>query len=766
MPALPALRQFPVPFSEFSNYPDRMNTRLYTPVALSAALCLAIPAALAESSVTGPDKPAKTTQKEPVKLPAVVVKGRHIGKPFETPAAVSRHGQDELGQDINTLIRTLPGTFTQHDIGQGGFAVNIRGLEGLGRVNTTVDGVSQTFYQTNPAHGWNGNTTYVDENFIAGIEVIRGAAAGAGGTNALAGHAELRTIDIDDLIDKDRNFGMQATYRQGSNGYGKNGMLGVAARYSLNEDSSIGFLSAVSGKRKLGYKNGAGETIASDGFDENLPMESGLRARSTLNKLQWQIGKNHALTLSHMGSRSRFTNNHSPLQVRTRTGLLKYRYTPLSDLVDLRADLSYTDARQTFLRGTNSSEDYVGRTTANPSWAFTLQNRSLFDLQGSDLILDYGGKTMRTRYRSNYSNKLLLAEGRQNTDSLFADARWQPGKWTVSAGIGYQRYGIQGYLPPTDDNGAIVLPKGGDIHFKRTEGRLNPRFGLAYQALDWLQIYTNIGRSSRSPNVQEFMYTNNVQGNPYSVNPYLKGETALNRDIGLNILKYGLLKPDDSLRLKAGYFDNRIKNFITQTQLYICGEDSLSRCSLDDYAGGSNRIAPVGLFLNLRDTVRQRGWEVEGGYDFGRGYINLSWSKTTNNFPSDYLADMGFSHIRTLPENVWSLDIGSRWLDNRLIVGARLNRTGKDTIAGGVDSESGLQSTAKLSANPAIIDLYASYQAAKQLKLFLNIDNLTNRVYNYPLSGGTLGTGNLGYSNANRGTGRGRTIYGGLSVKF
>ena len=187
-------------------------------------------------------------------LPTVEVRGKRADKPFRTPSAVSHRDADELGQDANTLIRTMPGTFTQHDLGQGGFAVNIRGLEGFGRVNTTVDGVTQTFFQANPAHGWNGNTTYVDENFIAGIDVSRGSVAGVGGVNALAGNAELRTLDVDDLVAKDRKFGFQTTYRQGTNGYGKNGMMGAAVRHEFENGGSIGFLSAISGKRKSGYK--------------------------------------------------------------------------------------------------------------------------------------------------------------------------------------------------------------------------------------------------------------------------------------------------------------------------------------------------------------------------------------------------------------------------------------------------------------------------------------------------------------------------------
>lgn len=98
-------------------------------------------------------------------LPSLKVTASKINHSYQTPSAVSHIEKDETGRDLNEIIRSSPSLFTQHDIGQGGISVNMRGLEGFGRVNTTIDGVSQTFYQTNPAHGWNGNTVYVNEDF-------------------------------------------------------------------------------------------------------------------------------------------------------------------------------------------------------------------------------------------------------------------------------------------------------------------------------------------------------------------------------------------------------------------------------------------------------------------------------------------------------------------------------------------------------------------------------------------------------------------------
>lgn len=143
---------------------------------LSTITCLLASLFFCQTTWADEVEQQQTQQEDTVQqLPAITVIGKRTDKVFQTPAAVSHRDADIFGQDLNTIIRSVPGVSTQHDIGQGGIAVNIRGLEGMGRVNTTVDGVSQSFFQQNPAHGWNGSTAYVDENFIAGTDIQRGS---------------------------------------------------------------------------------------------------------------------------------------------------------------------------------------------------------------------------------------------------------------------------------------------------------------------------------------------------------------------------------------------------------------------------------------------------------------------------------------------------------------------------------------------------------------------------------------------------------------
>lgn len=704
-------------------------------------------------------------------LPEIKVTAERNNVPFQTPSAASYIKHDELGRDLNEVIRSSPSLFTQHDIGQGGIAINMRGLEGAGRVNTTIDGVSQTFYQTNPAHGWNGNTVYINEDFLAGAEIERGMARGADGGNALGGSVNFRTLAPSDLVQEDKQFGGRFTLRRGNNGYGNNGIVALAHQRALSNGGSFGALAAFGGKVKGGYKNGAGEVIAGDGLDMDTPMESGVHARNFMAKLEYAPNRYHSFKLNYIGNRSRTINNHTPIDVATDSSLLQYRYKPLSDKIDLRADVAYTHSRQYFAKE-NHDNGYQNRHTTNPTWQFNLSNRSLFEFENSDLSLNYGVNVQRTRYGVDESafdqteRNDTLAKGHQNTANLFAEAEYQIGKWTLTGGARYEQYRYGGYLPATQDNGAIVFPAGGDVNFKHKQNHFNPYFGLAYQATDWLQLYSTYAHTSRAPMVQEFMYVNNMQNNPYSINPFLKSETARNHDIGFNIFKQGLLTANDTARLKVNYFNNRIRNYIYQDQFYVC--DDHSKCSLDDYLNGNMDVPAVGINLNLPEKTKIRGWEIEGGYDFGRAYVNVAYSRSKTQLPIDWLADTT-STTRTQPSYQLVADLGTRWLDNKLTIGARLTRIGDDTVPAGVDSDSNLPTVSKVKGGQNIYDLYARYNVSKHANLFFNIENLTNTVYNYPLSsGGTLGTGNVGPQSdwANKGTGRGRTVYAGFTLQF
>ena len=59
---------------------------------------------------------------------------------LEKTGATSSRTTDKNLQSLDATVRSMPGTYTQIDPGQGAISVNIRGMSGFGRVNTMVDG--------------------------------------------------------------------------------------------------------------------------------------------------------------------------------------------------------------------------------------------------------------------------------------------------------------------------------------------------------------------------------------------------------------------------------------------------------------------------------------------------------------------------------------------------------------------------------------------------------------------------------------------------
>jgi hemoglobin/transferrin/lactoferrin receptor protein len=163
---------------------------------VSAALAVAAAPAGAAENVAGQGN---------VEFKPLVVSGDALSdeqRALEKPGAVSSRGADTKLQSLDSILRGIPGTYTQIDPGQGAVSVNIRGLSGLGRVNTMVDGVSQNYYGSAPSslsHGAAPSSSFgalIDPNFIVGVDVNRGTGGGASGVNALAGSANFRTLCV------------------------------------------------------------------------------------------------------------------------------------------------------------------------------------------------------------------------------------------------------------------------------------------------------------------------------------------------------------------------------------------------------------------------------------------------------------------------------------------------------------------------------------------------------------------------------------------
>ncbi|HHF3511009.1 TPA: TonB-dependent receptor [Haemophilus influenzae] len=194
-------------------------------------------------------------------------------KPFtEAKAKSTRENVFKETQTIDQVIRSIPGAFTQQDKGSGVVSVNIRGENGLGRVNTMVDGVTQTFYSTALDSGQSGGNSQfgasLDPNFIAGVDVNKSNFSGSNGVNTLSGSANFRTLGVNDVITDDKPFGLIVKGMTGSNATKSNFMTMAAGRKWLDNGGYVGVVYGYSQREvSQDYRIGGGERLASLGQD-------------------------------------------------------------------------------------------------------------------------------------------------------------------------------------------------------------------------------------------------------------------------------------------------------------------------------------------------------------------------------------------------------------------------------------------------------------------------------------------------------------------
>jgi len=206
--------------------------------------------------------------------------------------------------------------------------------------------------------------------------------------------------------------------------------------------------------------------------------------------------------------------------------------------------------------------------------------------------------------------------------------------------------------------------------------------------------------------------------NSYSPNPFLEPEIAKGWEIGANIKKDGLLTEGDIFRLKANYYYQNIENYIAV-----------------------QNVGMVWWFANTPGTSVIKGLELEALYDAGFAFANVSYTHAESSLPP---TQNGLGVASYLPDNVFALTAGARFLERRLTVGGRLNYVGNtDAGQGFFGSE-----VADWDAY-TLVDAFANYKFDNGLDLSLNVTNVFDKAYTPALSTLSSWTGD---------TGRGRTV--------
>ncbi|VCU69152.1 Fe(3+) dicitrate transport protein FecA precursor [Pigmentiphaga humi] len=112
------------------------------------------------------------------------------------------------GMSVGDIFRGVPGVLVGELRNSGGLDINIRGMQGQGRVPILVDGARQ---ETTVYRGYSGvvSRSYIDPDLIGGITIDKGPTLSAQGTGATGGLVSMRTIKAEDIVRPGQDFGIR-----------------------------------------------------------------------------------------------------------------------------------------------------------------------------------------------------------------------------------------------------------------------------------------------------------------------------------------------------------------------------------------------------------------------------------------------------------------------------------------------------------------------------------------------------------------------------
>lgn len=685
---------------------------------------------------------------------------------YTRPGAYSSRTLNKNLQSLDASLRSMAGTYTQIDPLQGTVSVNIRGMNGLGRVNTMVDGVTQTFFGMAPANYHGGANTAagvpLDPNFLAEVDVTRGNSAGSQGVNALAGSANMRTLGVDDVLMAGRQIGVLSRFKVGDNGLGRTGMVAVAGKTDpFANGGGLGAMVGISGTRTYAtYKNGGGRSSKDFIGEDNKYLRQ--EPHSEIYKLNFNPDEFNKIELSGRNYSNTFTRR----DITSDDYAVRYNYTPLNELIDFNLLASTSRGNQSYKP--ESLYNFNRSSTTNKSNAVDLNNTSRFTL-AEDLYAEFqvGGKVMDTRYSRRFvqstetDRNAFAPAGKQKISALYTGLTLNKDIYQLDLNLNYTRSQVEGHKPACADN-EKCFPQGATT-LRLDDTAFNPSATLSAQVTPWLQPFVSWSHSSRAPNVQEVFFAN--EGGA-SMNPFLKPEKAETWEAGFNVNKKGLLLEQDSFHLKALAYHTRIKDYITSESFMLCYSGQLCH-DLENSFGGFN----ANVYVNTTSPVTTKGYEIEAGYDVGFAYANLAWSKQQTDQPTSIASTVysfAYSDMSDLPESYATLDIGGRLFDQKVTLGSLVKFTGKSKRLSteGISTDTNSVPKEKMPNIPTVIDLYSSWQMTDNVLLRFSVQNVTNRDYaealnrmnqslDYAQEGASVNT-----------TARGRTYVFGGEIQF
>jgi len=542
-------------------------------------------------------------------LNEVVVTGlSNAGQRNNTPTPISIISMQQLEQNNSTniidAIAKQPG-ISQVTTGPGISKPVIRGL-GYNRIITLHDGIRQEGQQWGDEHG-----IEIDEASVYKVEILKGPASLAFGSDALAG--VINFLSAPTLPEGEISGKISAGYQT------NNGLLNFSANIAGNKHGFI-FDVRYSNKMAHAYQNKYDGYVLNSGF-----KEQSANAIIGLNR-SWGYSHLHLSTYRIMpgiveGERDSLTgqfvkpdvvNGEEVLAVAGQSDFYSYsQQIPYQDVNHYKAVLN-----NSFLVGKSTLKAIIGwqqnrrkefgEVSAPEQYGlyfylntFNYEVKYILPVnKGLDFSFGINGMQQSSQ---NKGTEFLVPEYDLFDAGIFAIARKSYHKLELSGGLRYdirKEHGKDLYLdaagqPITHpDEGAIHRFAAFDTKFSGVSGSI----GATYRFSDQFFTKVNISRGFRSPNIGE-MGSNGIHEGTlrYELgNPDLKAENSLQLD-------YSLGYNSEHVSADLDLFTNRIDNYIFLAKLQsVSGSDSLvDGNSVFKYTAGNATLAGGELTIDI-----------------------------------------------------------------------------------------------------------------------------------------------------------------------
>jgi hemoglobin/transferrin/lactoferrin receptor protein len=541
------------------------------------------------------------------------------------PASASVIARDDFNEvqaaTVSQIAKKLPGV----EFG-GGPRVNgeipaIRGVFGPS-ITLLLDGARQND-STSPGLK---SPLFVDPYFLNRAEILRGPASSLYGSGGIGGVMAFSTYSARDLLESGRRVGGGA--KLAYNDADKS--MRLNARLYGGNDRIDGLLAFGSHDWNKIRQGGGGHLDPNDGKADSGLLKLGLQPTADSRvELSHQFYKSDNLQVNNAQATEYRTANFpltmpavQMVRVDQSNTVLKGRVGDADGAPALAGSLYKTRLRYVHDRSPDPAiTNVLYSDTETETVGGSLQGSRVIEsgwgrhrvTGGLDFFEDKQSAVQATTANPSAPSAVTRNGSRRASGVFIQDEIAFGNGWSLVPALRGDRYDASvedGSLPDNDAS------------------RVSPKVSLAWRE-GGLMLYGNVGEAFRAPTVSELYqnYTGFGLTN-FLPNATLKPEVDRTVELGANYGGRGLLAANDSLKLRAAWFDSRVANLIYSTNL---GGMTPTGSTPAQQATFAANCTATGLNCKLQyqnvPHARRTGGEVEVGYGLDRWRFNAAYSR-------------------------------------------------------------------------------------------------------------------------------------------